>query len=287
MNKHGFTLVELIVGAAVASIIAVAIFALMNAGVILSAKNLSLNLTSNSLRGALDRVEQAVQRGDSMPQLVDNNGAPVSAGAAPGIKFDLYVGSPFIITAGAGGLPASTTTLTLTRSTNAIASPPPPRPGDVIVIANTSASLRPRIQSVTTGAVDAQLRQPFTITLDAPLGTAVVPTAGTILSSKLVRSVGFMVRPSNGCQELRYYDTFDTTTNYDDPTRYVLITDKLGDDAADTTPFSLAQIEGKTFLNLSLRVRASDTDKGIRGRQRDSFNTYNRVETVVRPKTVP
>ena len=94
---RAFTLIEILVGAALSSVIAVAIFALMNAGMILSAKNLALNLTSNSMRSALDRVEHVVQMGDAMPVLINTSGATVSAGVAAGIKFDRYVGGPFVI----------------------------------------------------------------------------------------------------------------------------------------------------------------------------------------------
>ena len=286
MKCRAFTLVEVLIGTAVSSVIAVAIFALTNAGMILSAKNLSLNLTSNSIRTALDRVEQVVQVGDTMPTLINTTGADVASGLAAGIKFDRAVGGPFVITAPVGGLPAATTTLTMTRSTHAVASPPAPRVGDIVKIA-TATGLRPRIQSLTTGTVDAQLRQPFTATLAATLGTAVPLTAGTIMSANLVRNVAFISMPSNGRQELRYYDSFDTTVSLNDATKYIVVTDQMGVTAPDTTPFSLVMIEDKSFVNFSLRVRASSNANAIRGRERDQFNTYSRTDTQIRPKTLP
>ena len=284
-KSRAFTLIEILVGTALSSGIAVAIFALMNAGMILSAKNLALNLTSNSMRGALDRVENVVQMGDTMPVLVDTAGATVAAGAAAGISFDRYVGGPFVISVSGGTLPASTTTLTMTRSTHAVAAPPVPRAGDIVRIA-TYDTLRPRIQSVVAGTVDAQSRQAFTVTLTAPLGTTLTQAAATIMSAKIVRSAGFIVMPSNGRRELRYYDTFDTTTNLNDATKYVLVTDQMGVLAADTTPFSIVQSEGKYFVNFSLHVR-SEKGAGLRGMQRDEFNSFNRIDTQIRPKTIP
>ena len=284
-KRRAFTLIEILVGAALSSVIAVAIFALMNAGMILSAKNLALNLTSNSMRSALDRVEHVVQMGDTMPVLINTSGATVGAGAAAGINFDRYVGGPFVITTTAGSLPSTTTTLTMTRSTHAVASPPAPRAGDIVRIA-TYDTLRPRIQSVVAGTVDAQSRQAFTVTLTAALGTTVTQSAATIMTAKTVRNAAFIVMPSNGRQELRYYDTFDTTTNLNDATKYVLITDQMGVLAADTTPFSIVPSEGKSFVNFSLHVR-SEKGAGIRGMQRDEFNSFDRIDTQIRPKTIP
>ena len=284
-NHRAFTLIEIIVGAAVSSVIAVAIFALMNAGMILSAKNLALNLTSNSMRSALDRVEQVVQMGDTMPALIDTAGATVAAGAAAGIKFDRFLGTPYVVTTVAGSIPSTTTTLTLTRSTHAVASPPAPQPGDIVRIATTSDSLRPQIQSVVAGLVDGQSRQAFTVTLTAPLGTTVTVLSGSILTAKTVRNAAFVVMPSNGRQELRYYDNF-ATANLNNPSKYILVTDQMGVQAADTTPFSIVNQEGKPFVSFSLRVR-SDKNSGIRSMQRDDFNTYSRTETLIRPKTIP
>jgi type II secretory pathway pseudopilin PulG len=287
MKCRAFTIVEILVGAAISSILAVAIFALMNVGMILSAKNLSLNLTSNSMRTALDRVEQVVQQGDTMPELINTAGTVVATGPAAGIKFDRAVGSPYVVTVSGGTIPAATTSLTLTRSTHPVASPPVPTAGDVVRIATTATTLRPRIQSVVSGAVNGQARQPFTVTFEAALGTTVTPVAATIVTAELVRNVAFLVMPANGKPELRYYGSFDTTTNLNDPTKYVVVTDQIGTAAADATPFSLVMSGAQSFVSFSLRVRASNNDRGIRGQQRDQFNTYSRTETLIRPKTIP
>ena len=86
--------------------------------------------------------------------------------------------------------------------------------------------------------------------------------------------------PAGGKPELRYYDSFDTTTNLNDSTKYVVVTDQIATASDDVTPFSLTT----TSVNFSLRVRASENDRGMRGRQLDQFNTYNRTETLIRPK---
>ena len=287
MKRQAFTLVEILIGAAISSIMAASVFALMNAGMILSAKNLSLNLTSNSMRSSLDRVEQIVQQADTMPELIDTSGNVVAAGSAAGIKFDRSVGSPYVVSLTGGNIPAASTTLTLTRSNHAVAMPPAPSAGDTIRIATTATNLRPRIQSVVPGTVDGQSRQPFTVNLTATLGTTVTPITATVVSARLVRNVAFLVMTSNGRSELRYYHTFDTTTNLNDSTKYTLVTDQVGSAAADATPFSLITYDGKLYVSFSLRVRSTESDNGIRGRQQNDFNTYNRTEALMRPKILP
>lgn len=289
MNRRAFTLVELMVGAAVASVLAVAIFALMNAGMILSAKNLSINLTSNSMRTALDRVEQAVQQAETMPQLIDTAGNPVAAGSAAGIRFDRTVGSPYVVTLIGGVVPSTSTSLTLTRTTNSMAPPPVPRAGDVVRLSGTATTLRPHVQSVVAGAVTAALRQPFTVNLTAALGTTVDPIATNIVTANLVRSVAFIVMPANGKPELRYYDRYDTTPvgSLNDPAYYFVVTDQIGTGMGDATPFSIVTYDAKPFVNFSLRVRSSGFDRGIRSLQRDQYNTFARTDTYIRPKILP
>ena len=286
MKRNAFTLIELVVGAAISSILAVSIFALMNAGMILSAKNLSLNLTSNSMRTALDRVEQVVQMADTMPELINTSGTVVATGPAAGIKFDRALGSPYVITITSGSIPGSSTSLTLTRSTHAVASPPVPSAGDIIRIA-TQATLRPRVSSAVAGAVDGLSRQAFTTNLTAALGTTITPSTATVVSARLVRNVAFMVMPANGKPELRYYHTFDTTVDYNDPTKYAVVTDQIGNAAADSTPFSLVTLDSKTYISFSLRVRAGNADAGLRGQQLGDYNTFSRTEALIRPKTTP
>ena len=63
----------------------------------LSARNLALNVTNNALRGSLDRAEQLIQQADSMPVLIDTSGN-AATGPAAGIRFDRFVGAPYVLT---------------------------------------------------------------------------------------------------------------------------------------------------------------------------------------------
>lgn len=285
-QQAGFSIVETLMGALASAIVGVGIFTILNTGTMLSARNLSLNVTSNSLRGALDRAEALIQQADSMPVLIDTSGNTVASGVAAGIRFDRFIGAPYVMTITTAGLPSSTSSLSLKRSTNALASPPVPTVGDVIRIDGESSTLRPRVAAIAVSPTDALLRQTLTTTLAAPLGIA-VSGSSTTLTSKLVRNVALIVMPNGGKRELRYYHSYDLTTNLNDATKYTILTDQIGMQTDDATPFSIIQVQTKNFVNVSFRVRANKFDQRLMGKQGDQFNTFARVDVQIRPKVNP
>jgi type II secretory pathway pseudopilin PulG len=282
----GFTLVELLVSGMISSAMGIAIFAFLNAGMILSAKNVSLNLTSNQMRDSLDRVEQVLQQGDTNPELIDTTGAVVASGAAAGVRVDRYMGGPYVVAI--AGAVAGSSSLTLTRSTDALALPPLPRLGDVIRMDGAPATPRARIGSAPSAPVAAgTARESITCPLAAPLTTTADP-ATVIITAKLVRQVAFIVMPNGSKYELRYYDSIETTSNLNDPTKYVIISDQIANQGTDLTPFSLVSVSGETFVNFSLRVRSSKYDNRLRPMQGgDEYNTFSRVDSFLRPKVNP
>lgn len=288
-RETGFSLVETLMGAAAAMIVGVGIFSILNTGTMLSARNLGLNVTNNALRGSLDRMEHLLQQANSMPILIDTTGLATTGpatGPAAGVQFDYYVGAPYVMTIPATGLPATTTVLTMVRSTDPIASPPIPSVGDIVLIDGEASTLRPRISAVSTAAPDALLHQTITATLTAQLGS-VVSGSSTILVSKLVRKAALIVMPNGAKRELRFYPFFDLTTNLGDTTKYSVLTDQVGMQSDDATPFSLTTNTTKPFVTVSFRVRANRYDQRLAGKQADQFNTFSRVDVQIRPKVNP
>lgn len=284
--RRAFTLVEVVIAAALSTAVGLAVFAVLHAGSLLAARNLSVNLTNTSMRGSLDRAEQIIQQADTLPVLIDTAGAAAPAPAA-GVSFDSYLGGPYVISAPPTGLPASTTVLTVTRSTNPFASPPLPRPGDVLRLSNTDPALRPRVAATFVNPPDGAQHQAVSVTLSAALGTPVTLVAGAILTGKFVRPAALLAVPAGGRRELRYYPLFDSTTNLGDPAQFVLLTDQIGMQPGDARPFSLVTTQGRTFVNLSLCVRAANFDQVLAGRQVDEFNTFSRVDSLLARKLSP
>lgn len=263
-----------------------AVFSLMNTGALLAARNLSVNLTNNVERNALDRIEQSIQQAATMPTLIDTAGNAASSPAA-GVTFDAYLGGPYVITATGTSLPSTTSTLNLVRTTNAVAIAPIPKAGDVLQINLAPSTVRARISTVVTGTPDGAQHQTVTATLASALGAAVpIPTSGAMTAS-LVRKVAMIVMPAGGSYQLRYYPSYETTTNLNDPTQFVVLTKEIAAQTADTTPFSITQLQSANFVSLSLRVRSSAFDQRLSGLQADQFNTFSRVDSYIRPKINP
>jgi hypothetical protein len=280
-----FTLVEMMTGAVVASFIGVAIFSMTNTAMMMTARNLSENLTGNHERKSLDRIEQAIQQAYTMPVLINTTGASATS-PAPGASFDYFVGSPYVLTVSGSSLPASTTSLTLVRSTNSVVVAPVPSVNDVVMINGAASTVRALISSVAAGS-SGSTQQTITVTLASQLGSIIsVPTSG-VLTAVLVHKVAFIVMPAGSGYELRYYPNYETTTNLNTPSQYILLSDQIGLSTPDPTPFTLNQIESTNFVTLSLRVRSNVFDQRLNKKQGDQFNTYARLDVYIRPKINP
>ncbi len=281
-GRAGFTLVEVLVGMTIGVLVSLGVFAFIDTSSMLTARNLSVNLTSDSIRGSLDRVEQLIQSADTMPVLVNTSGT-TSAGPAAGVRFDRYVGGTYVVNPPATTLASGVSSLSLVFSTSSVSSAVNPTQGDILRIDGTPATLRPKIGAPPfTSSIPALGRRSFTVPLTGSLGTAVSSSSG--IRAKLVRDVAVIVMPTASGKQLRYYADFGATADLNDVTKYVVITDQVGLQTIDATPFSLETIGGKSFVKMSLRVRASNFDRRLSGKQADQFNTISQVDTFMRPK---
>jgi prepilin-type N-terminal cleavage/methylation domain-containing protein len=282
-RRAGFTLVELLIGSTIGVIVSVGVFAFINTGSMLTARNLSVNLTSNSMRGSLDQVETLIQQSDTMPTLINTSATTVAGtGPAAGVRFDLFAGGPVVVNPGNLTLASSTTSFTIRY---AQASSRAPAAGDIVRFDGTTSTLRPRISAVTSNtSVSAGMRD-ATVTLTSSLGTAV--SATTALRARIVRDVALIVMPGGAGRQLRYYTDMAGTADLTDATKYKVVSDQIALEAADATPFSTTTIASREFVSLSLRLRASSFDQRMLGKQADQFNTFAQVNSFIRPKTNP
>jgi hypothetical protein len=281
-SQAGITLVELLIGTTVGALVSLGIFTFINTGSLLAARNLSVNLTSNSMRGSLDRMESLIQQADTQPRLINTTGTSVtSPGPAAGIRFDFFVGGPVVVNPGTLTLANSATGFTIRY---AQASSRKPEPGDIVRFDGTT-TLRPRIATVGTPTMVSAGLYDVSITLTATLGTSVTSTTG--LRAKLIRDIALIVMPSGNIRELRYYTDMVAATNLNDPAQYKVLTDQIAMQAADATPFSFRTIAAREFVNVSLRLRASNFDRRLVGKQADEFNTFSQVVSFIRPKVNP
>ena len=313
----GYTLAELSIVMGVLTIIGGLAYSMLMSSTNLLAKNVSLNSSNIVVREALDRLYADLNQANSLPVLIDANGKPTGTAApAAGILVDRYLGGPYIVGNPGAGLPAATTTFKLFYSDDPpLAKPPDPARNDVVVMNN--GATRALVDSCTFSLPSAPGPSPLpnpgrmaTVTLQNTLGTYTTPPGTPITWPPTAQQVAtlthrqaFVVVPVNGTAgpaELRMYPDAETVANYNDPTKYVVLTRNIGTQTvnglAENTPFSLVPqnplnpvdpLNPAAYLKIAVRVEDQQYNNRLATQQANEFNTFLRVDSVFRPKNIP
>lgn len=286
-GSTGFTLIEMLIAMVGVAIVGGMAYTALTSGMLLFAKNISLNMSNADTRGALDRMVQEIQRAHAMPTLINANGSSAAgAASAAGVVFDKYLGGPYVLQhPGGTGLGTTATGFQMWRSTHPLASPPVPVNGDMILI--DGSSVTPRVSAATAGSVQPDQRQLLSVSLQSPLGAPVSWLASSTQPASLLRRTAFIVASANGRNELRLYPSISPATSYDNPAQFVVITRDVGVSPGEGLPFSRTTIEGKPFIRIALRVQNRDYDKVLAGKEGNEANTYMRIDSLIRPKNNP
>lgn len=288
-SRAGFTVVELMIASSIGLAVLAVAFSFMQSSGVLFAKSSSINQSHIGARGALERLTDSLQRANALPTLIDTAGNATTSPAA-GLSFDNFRGTPYVIThPGGSGLASSATSVTITRSTHARAAPPLPAVGDSLLIDTTSATvLRARIASVTVGATDTvNQRQTLTLTLSAPLGTNITWSASDPKTADLVRREAFIVMPAGGRNELRYYRTFEPLPALNNAANYSVISNQLGTQGLEGTPFTITTTGSDTVVGGNLTSRSGDYSNYLAHKQTSGFNTFLKLNTVLTSRMRP
>ena len=297
----GFSLPELLVALTMLSVAGALVTSYLSGQTLLFAKNTALNQTHLSVRRGLDRLTNELQRTVGPADLLDADGAVTALSPAAGVQFDRLVGDPYVLNYPApSGLQSTDTSLTFVRSTDPLSSSPLPQVGDAILIDLPSGgTVRAQIATVVPGVVNGGTqRQSITVTLVAPLGTAIdwrnpVQNPPQEKTVRIVRREAFLVQPNNGRNELRFYGNFEpiapatVASILNDPTRYVLLTDEvntatmINNSPSDATPFSVDNSTGTRLVNVTLGTEAPDYTNSLKDKEAIGSNTFVRVRATL------
>ena len=99
-SRSGLTLIEVSVTTALAGIIALVTYALLNISFILAAKNIAINTTHQQARYTTLKMLRDFRSAVSVPQLADDKGIPLPSPApakAAGIAFQKWASGPYAI----------------------------------------------------------------------------------------------------------------------------------------------------------------------------------------------
>lgn len=102
-TTSGLTLIEVTMAMGLLGIFGLAVYSMLNIGMILGAKNTAVNTAHQQARTAMLQMIQDLHSAVSLPALTDVNGAPLvnpaPNTAAPGISFQLWSAGPYQICA--------------------------------------------------------------------------------------------------------------------------------------------------------------------------------------------
>ena len=329
-STRGYTLAEICVALAIIAIVGGVVYMVFSQSTTLLAKNVSLNSSNLVTRSSLDRIFAELNLANKLPTLINADGSVASGyGPAAGVLFDRYIGGPYIVGNPGSGLAANATTFKLFYSTDAVVNPsakvtdPPLLKDDVVIMdgatralvstcSNPSASFSSPVPSSTPVPPTGRM---VTVTLQSNLGSYANPpvSSGTAIpwssttqqTAYVIHRKAFVVVPasaSSNSAELRFYPDAETITNYNDPTKYVVLTRNIGtqtNGTAENLPFSLVAQDTTgeitapagtlipRLLNIALRVEDQQYNKRLASLQAADFNTFLRIDTRLRPRNVP
>jgi hypothetical protein len=310
IRSAGFSLAEICISLAVLAVVGSAGYSMLMSATTLLAKNVSINSSNILTRKSLDRMFSEINQGNRLPTLINADGtAATSPGPAAGILLDRYLGGPYIVGNPGTGLAATSTVFNLFYSSDPLANPPVPAKDDVVIMDGATRALVSSCTAPSSTFVLPPTPAPspgkmVTVTLQNILGTYTVPptTSGTAIgwgagsqqSAYLVHRKAFVVVPVNGTTgpaELRMYSNAENVADYNDPTNYVVLTRAIGTKTVkglvENQPFSIVTQNGIPFLSIALRVEDQQFNKRLATQQANEFNTFLRVDTLLRPRNMP
>jgi type II secretory pathway pseudopilin PulG len=318
----GFTLVEISVALLLFMVVGLIVYSVLMSSTTLLAKNLSLNQSNTSVRGTLDRIFSEINQANGLPTLINADGtAADGVGPAAGIIFDRYVGGPFVVGNPGTGLPATATAFNLYYSTDSSANPPLPVRNDVVLMDGVTRALvsscsAPSGYSSPVPSPTPVVGKMVTVTLQGSLGSYKTPpiASGTAISwvtpiqqaAYVVHRKAFVVVPPasvlsvNGIYppaELRMYPDAEAVTDYNDATKYIVLTRAIGtgprgnspfesgvDLKTENKPFWIYASNGANYLSIAMRVEDQQFNKRLMTQQANQTNTFLRVDSVMRPR---
>ena len=94
-SRRGFTLVEMMVATAIASVVALAVFSVLSSSMKLSTENAVTNCSSRRARQALDRIGQTFRYAQDTPVLINADGTTATGTTSDGILVKNSLGGPY------------------------------------------------------------------------------------------------------------------------------------------------------------------------------------------------
>jgi hypothetical protein len=166
MAERATTLLELSIAMSLIGTVGLAIYSMLNVGLVLGAKNSAVNTAHQQARVAMLQLVQDIHSAVSLPALTDSSGVPLSnpppGTSAAGISFQLWAGGPYKVSADAA---ANSSVVQIQTGS----SDPAPVVGQRLIIESHQIE-----QDIT--AVTSLGSQKYNVTVTSPIGVAIQGT---------------------------------------------------------------------------------------------------------------
>jgi len=243
-RKEAFTLVELMIVAAIVAIIGGIIFYTLNTGMILFAKNTAINLTHQQARTAVIQMESDLHSSVSLPQLVDANKVPISTtGPAAGISFQIFAAGPFKVASRAG---AGATSISVALGSYQ------PKAGQRLIIPTHQIELDIASNVSGTGTRSVPLVSPIANAVEVQLDDA-----GTLVPVDVIGFITDRITYVVANGELRYFGRKDATT-------YAVMANDITSSKPFSTPATPAGAPSYRFV-AAIELSTADPTATARG----------------------
>jgi hypothetical protein len=240
------TLLELSIAMSLIGAVGLAIYSMLNVGMILGAKNSAVNTAHQQARVAMLQLVQDIHSAVSLPALTDDNSVPIPSPTpgtkAAGISFQLWAGGPYKICADA----AATATVVQIQLL----------PADVVPQVGERLIVKSHEIELDITGVSAAGGSKYNLTLASPLGVAIEGT-----ESPTYYNIPCFI--SDRCS----YVVKNGALEWHGPTQKKAFA-ILGNDIISATPFSLPSTPGGALYYrfvAAIDLSTADTKSTNRG----------------------
>jgi hypothetical protein len=176
----GFTLVEIVMTSGLLGVVGLAIFSMLNTGMVLGAKNTAVNTAHQNARTAMLQMIADLHGAISLPYLIDDpnvldaSGKPTAALSTPaaGIAFQLYAMGPFQVV---GDVATNSNVVTVQAP---LGNSSVPLVGQRLII--LTHKIEDNITAITTvNAATSSVKGKYALTLSNNIANAIQGTGGT------------------------------------------------------------------------------------------------------------
>ncbi|MDR3402837.1 MAG: type II secretion system protein [Chthoniobacter sp.] len=218
-SAQGFTLVEMMVSAALVGSVGLMILSVLVGTMTLSSQNVVTNLSNYRARQTLDRIGQVARYAADTPVLINADGT-TATGTSDGILMKNALGGPYVFKNSDGttaDIPSGATTFAVQYAPSAGADTP--KVGDYFLL---NLSTAPELEVASVGAVTGGSVAQVVITTKTGITETATPSTYTVTASRY-RKEAYVFAQAGTQWTLRHYGRVTSAMSYSNPASFTVL----------------------------------------------------------------